>query len=582
MSDVQQIISQTSTSGEDSNSQASSSSNATSTNTAGKEKNYTDPKVCHDPTVMVEGIARFYTSQNKFMMEDGEDISAANNVHDATLLDGIEYPLIVINNRNIENDEIYNMIIDYNSFLPKLHLEIQDRHQAEQKINTTQMSGLIRVCMISSVDKVYKKILLNFKITNVTIDENDPTYVTYSGEYYVEGFRQTNISHIWMESVCSSSQNCQQGGHVNANTWEMLHKISELTGLGFAATKQCKEISDHVLRNISYQRYDKFIEQQLLHSGLGDSNIFDAWVDLYGYIVMVNVKWVMDEELMPSDLTIIHNTGIHATSNNLMDQNPEETERTLSNYNYMGVKSNAEISSYHLEVNNDSVEHGTLERIYKINIGGTKVSFDEMDIQTKQDSIDGEFIEDYNTGKNRPIPRFNFNDSNYTGIPGGYNLDEQKKIRAAWFKKKRQSLLTVDLKTPNFGLQRGTLVNIAIFEDDPVNKQITMENSSNLHRDDSDVEADNIALTDGVNKSDIIMEGNALVPNVKLTGLYYIDGMRWEYKREYGRIIQSIILIKKGITSGYHNKHNAVKMHILPKQTTLEQSPQILDEENVT
>ena len=79
-----------------------------------------------------------------------------------------------------------------------------------------------------------------------------------------------------MPAVCPSAPNCLQGGHINANTWEMLHRISELTGLGFAATKKCKEIEDRVVRHIHTQRFNEFIEDQLTYSGLGEENIFDA------------------------------------------------------------------------------------------------------------------------------------------------------------------------------------------------------------------------------------------------------------------------------------------------------------------
>ena len=216
-----------------------STSSSTSTPSGGGEKNRTDPKVCHDPSVTVEGIVRLFSNQNKVNFEDGE--MSANNKYEMTRVDGIEYPLIAVNNRNIENNDIISMSIDYSAFLPKITLIIKDRHQNEQKINTTQMSSIIRVCMISKVDNVYRKLLLNFRTYDMNINEADPTRVTYYGTYYVKEFRQINTRHIWMPQVCPAQPNCGQGGHINANTWEMLHRIAELTGLGFAATKKCKE-----------------------------------------------------------------------------------------------------------------------------------------------------------------------------------------------------------------------------------------------------------------------------------------------------------------------------------------------------
>ena len=49
---------------------------------------------------------------------------------------------------------------------------------------------------------------------------------------------------------------------------------------------------------------------------------------------------------------------------------------------------------------------------YDINLA----TYDSVDIQSKQNSIDGNFIEDYNTGKNRPIPKYHFNDDAWTEL----------------------------------------------------------------------------------------------------------------------------------------------------------------------
>ena len=519
----------------------------------GGDKNRTDPKVCHDPVVVPEGIARLYSNQDKVEM-DNEEIST-NNKYEMTKVDGIEYPLVVINDRNIENGDIIYMNIEYNTFLPKITITIKDIHQGEQKINTTQMSSIIRTCIISKVDKVYKKILLNFRTYDVQI------YVTYYGTYYVDKFKQTNISHIWMKSICNG-KNCGQGGHINANTWEMLHKIAELTGLGFAATDKCKEVSDRLIRNIYSQRYDQYIEQQLLHSGTDEDNIFDAWVDLYGYIVMVNVPWVMNEDIKNDDLEITTNYGIHGTSQGTPENDIKTVDRTLTNYNLVGVKTNLEISSYNMVVNNNAIKHGTLESVYSINFDGTLSNYSLEDIQTKQDSVDGDFIEDYNTGKNRPIPKFNFNDDKWTGLDGGYDIHKQKIIRNAYFRKKRQSILNVELKDINLGLQRGTLVNIAIFDNDPYNKKLFFQNINNLASASNEIQQPHLDLPNEYNEEDIIMDGGVMMPNIKLSGMYYIDGMKFEYKPEYGRIVQTLFLIKKGKTTGYQNKHNIPRMPI--------------------
>ena len=126
---------------------------SSSTASAGGETNRTDPKVCHDPSITMEGIVRLFPNQNKVNFEEGE--VSTNNKFEMTRVDGIEYPLVAVNDRNIENNEIISLTINYKTFLPQIELIIRDEHQKEQKINTTQMSSIIRVCIIATVNNVY-------------------------------------------------------------------------------------------------------------------------------------------------------------------------------------------------------------------------------------------------------------------------------------------------------------------------------------------------------------------------------------------------------------------------------------------
>ena len=43
-----------------------------------------------------------------------------------------------------------------------------------------------------------------------------------------------------MQTVCPCQPNCGQGGHINANTWEMLHKIAPV-GVHKAQANSCEK-----------------------------------------------------------------------------------------------------------------------------------------------------------------------------------------------------------------------------------------------------------------------------------------------------------------------------------------------------
>ena len=581
MADINNVVNKTQLAGnrDDVSTSTSQPAKPESQQTSDKEKNYTDPKVCHDPALSPEGIAKIFYNQHKVEMDNGE-ISANNNV-DSLRVDGKKFPLLVINDRDIEPWEIIDFKIYYDSFVPKIYVVIYDEEENEQKINSTQMSGMIRTCIVPTVNNVYKNVMLNFKITSSSVDPYDQTRISYSGEFNVPLFKQTNLGHIWMPTICPKTPTCMQGGHINANTWEMLHKVAEMSGLGFAATKQCKEISDRLVRHVYTQRFDQFLENQILHCGLTEENIFDVWVDLYGYIVQVNVPWVLSQDISSSDLTIITCAGMPGTSNNTPNQDPITVERTLTNFNQIGAVSNMEILEYNLTTSNHAVTHGTLEHVFIINFVGTKTEMEELDVQTKQNSVDGEYLEDYNTGKNRPIPKFNFNIDEYTELSGGYDLDKQKVIREAFFRKHRQSILEVTLKYVNLGLQRGTLVNIAIFEDKTILKDEMVKNVNNLSGN-QDVQSSELNMPPNLAERAITMSDGTQFQNLKLSGLYYIDGMRFEYDSEAQEIRQTLILFKKGIVSGYQNRHSIPKLPLdkIDKRTTLPQSPPYVETYN--
>ena len=162
MADISQDVAKTqadSSIGEGKSPESTATSGSSeSTTSSGGEKNRTDPKVCHDPSITVEGIVRLFPNQNKVNFEEGE--LSANNKYEMTRVDGIEYPLVAVNDRNIENNEIISLTINYKTFLPQIELIIRDEHQKEQKINTTQMSSIIRVCIIATVDNVELSTLL--------------------------------------------------------------------------------------------------------------------------------------------------------------------------------------------------------------------------------------------------------------------------------------------------------------------------------------------------------------------------------------------------------------------------------------
>ena len=503
------------------------------------EENYTDPKVVLDPSKEATDIATKYSSYSYNNVSNNEGMrDIANNQYDSLRLDGIEYPLIVINDRNIYFEDIIYMKLSFNNFLPELKLIIRDRQEYEQKINTSQMSGSVRLVITSSVDKVYRKIKLHFRILNVNISEYDHTQITYYCTYDVDKLREVNTGLIYKEDL-------------KANTYEMLYKIASNCGLGFAATDKTEEIEDRLYRNIFTQRYVDYIKDQIESSGVDENSILDAWIDPYNYIVLTNVSWLLSEEVSLDSLSIVANVGFNGHTWDTPDNQPHKCMRILTNFSYMPSDNNLLIKTYTTNVENYSIYNGTLERIYNINFDENGIStIEPNDIQTKQDSVDGEYLEEYNTGTNNPVPKFNFNED-------GYNLNLQKTIREHFFRKKRQSIFKITLSSVNLGLQRGTLVYVMIFEQDPQNKEILLSQNENLNGDTS---IEKKSDKNNSENNDLVIEEGDQIPNMKLSDFYYIDGIEFTYSTEDKEILQSLYLIKKGAASGYDNKHTYPKI----------------------
>ena len=119
-----------------------------------------------------------------------------------------------------------------------------------------------------------------------------------------------------------------------------------------------------------------------------------------------------------------------------------------------------------------------------------------------------------------------------------------------------------------------------IFDNDVANKKHTFVGVNNVTGEQDEAENSPVSLSKENNQEDIIMDGGAYMPNIKLSGLYYIDGMSFDYSNEGGRIIQTLFLIKKGKTSGYENKHTlprVPKNEIVAKPTLPQDPPYLLE-----
>ena len=71
---------------------------------------------------------------------------------------------------------------------------------------------------------------------------------------------------------------------------------------------------------------------------------------------------------------------------------------------------------------------------------------------------------------------------------------------------------------------------------------------------------------DGISTTDLIEREDISLPNIGLSGMYYIDGMRFEYSYKENKISQYLLLIKRGSLSNLSNFETAPKLNNIEKQ----------------
>jgi len=457
--------------------------------------NPTDPEVKFDPEFDTKVIYKEYDDPNH---------SRSEGTYNMLKDEGIHIPVVRLNNITLMDEQIDQVIISYNEFLPKVHLSIKDKENAIKICDTPGFDNEINVVITAQINGYYKKISLLFYITNFYVDNE---FIGYDGIYKLQSLN----THVM-----------KQIGTGKLNTYNMLSEIAKENKLGFASTKKCEEIKDERYRLIQSKTYVDYIKDQLALSGLDEESIFDAWVDLFGYIVMVNVHYVMTENVEPEQLTIytIYG-GENVINDDSMTPQATQVQRTITNNLTNVANTNLQFDKYEKIINNTD--------IYKN--GGLNTSWymispcEENKIESEQLQI----IENSTDGVNYS-QEYEFSKSEFLGIEFSETpILFKTKINKRYFEKLRANRLKIELTRYNLGLERGTLVNV-IFK-----------------------EYNSAVIKTFYNEGDMEETIDGVV-NPYTSGMYYIDNMEFEYVTEEHKIKQYIYLIKKSIDDKAINK----------------------------
>ena len=500
-----------------------------------KKYNWTDPWVRVDGGFPKTSIAKFYRSYAD------TDINLPNyNELDQLQLDGVIIPIIKVNNTVLDWDQIKEFTISSIDFEPKVSVLVNDPMQRISKTDVPGMRNKLTVIMTMPIDGAYKKIALDFYITNVSYYG---TEISYSGELFMPALRK-KLTKGWQfhpDSGCHDKQ-CNLPGNKYPSTYELLHVIAEETGLGFAATDQCKEINDNKIRICHSQTYPEVIKEHTRFGGLNDKSIFDSWIDFYGYIVMVNLPFIFENHITKDELKTHAIEGTMITDTREYLQTLEYTDfipRVLTNGKGYDTMLNIYINSYRSSVNNSDIFYnGTNNTYYSI----TPIEFGGNNSITTTKT---EIIENSDDGENHKDD-YSFEKVSFIGCEMGDPEENntpilaQTQLHDSYLDKINAQTLEIDIDGVNFAFMRGILINVIIYDYDTDNKEQLVANESYYNSENTEMTVDN-----EIKDKEQFDDPRYGVVNNQLTGLYYINGVEIKYNSFSKKMYQTLYLIKK-------------------------------------
>jgi len=458
-----------------------------------------DPVVVFDPTFEEKIVIKRFDNID-------EKTSTQSSTQSKIKDDAINIPIIRLNNITLNDGQIDFMELYFTEFVPKIHLSIKDNENYIRTLDTPGFDNEIIVIMTTEINGYYKKIKLQFYITEFKIFDE---YISYHGVYNIKELNNVIFKQL---------------GNKKLSTYEMLEMIAKETKLGFAASNDCKEIKDEKYRIIRSENYTNFINEQMKFAGVDEKSIFDCWIDIYGYIVLMNVYRAMNEKVEQNQLMINSMVGLYSSTSGNNNIEAVKLQRTLTNNIMNDTNYNLLFKNYKQIINNNSIYNdGALNQLYYMSSPGKDNLISVNEIQAMENSDNGvEFSQEYEFKKTKFI---------------GIEFEEEdvllkKNINNKFFDKIKTKKIEIELENYNLGLERGTLVNVIFKEYNP---QIISSLTTDKENTPNDTEG---------------------VINQFASGMYYIDGIKFLYKTEDHKIKQFLYLIKRDSVTNPINKSN--------------------------
>ncbi len=520
--------------------------------------NWTDTAVWVDPTIEIERIAQPSDLEDPDVYEDMPNYSTEESFINVR---GKRIPVIRINGRVIPSTEIEHFEIKCTGFLPEISLTVS---RMSSPLNLTQDVGInnfIQVVIMPMMDGKYKSYQLRFYVTDYDVNVNR-TKAYYKGVYDAKA----------LSSSLVQSRKVKFGGYVNLElginkppnpnptTWELMYTLATETGLGFQSTTDCVDIDDRLKRIQLNGTNEKFIKEQISISGIGNGQLYDAWVDFNNYLILVNLPWVMDANITPANLSIYAETGFKPSHTGMGNNEWTLSRRVLTNFGGQGAVSNLMVEEVIPWSDlNDIYNNGNCQYYYSANalgVGEGNNSFSMSNVESVERSVDGYFKNEYQRVGNV---------KSWVNLNEEYDCLAQRERRDAYMKTVYTQGLIVTLRYTNFGIQRGSLVYLGRFVDDMESKMTIQATLGNAVAEDESTMDDTTTIPEYTNDGDWsnkdVQVGRAQIEDISQSGLYYVNGIVFTYDRGNDKLKQTLYLIKKGAQHTYYPIHGVAKVN---------------------
>lgn len=392
-----------------------------------------------------------------------------------TKITGIVAPLISINGFTINYDAVKSLNLTNTDNLPRVSLVVNDGFRLFTSLNSPSSDNILRIQIIPPMEDKYKKINLNFFITNYSkIKDN----ISITAEY--------GLNDIYNSRLKSFGE---------VSTYEFIEGIAKELKLGF-----CTNVSDLNDKRYIYcpnTNYKSILDSEIRIGG-SKEHILNWWVDFFNNLVLID-EYERFNSVDEIQKIMIENSGFSQPEIN-SDPTFDEFDAEISNHPIL--KNSPLYSGSYRQVNEpgNNLFFGT-DRVLSI--------YDMKSLEHSETLIQDSDV------KNDIFSKFVYSGEKF----GEYDYITQKECHSMFQKKLKECQIIVELPRIIFGLMRGDKVNVAWYD---LNNLITKTKETNSPEN-------NIPSVDDTSEGDV---ADKFLINKMISGQYYINGIDISYKKQ--------------------------------------------------